>query len=145
VAWDQERGLLATRLVRGRWRVLGAGGAFGRVTWWGLPWRLGERGNVPTMYIQLLTSWPNSDQQHLGHTPFSSNSTPFGDLELVRDVKVVVDLDDDPDRPKVVGVQVIGMDFPDFTASRKGVVDDIAIRRFGGKSIDTGRASHTGT
>jgi hypothetical protein len=77
--------------------------------------------------------------------PFSSNSTPFGDLELVRDVKVVIDLDDDPDRPKVVGVQVIGMAFPNLKASRKGVVDGIAIRRFGGKSIDTARASHTGT
>lgn len=38
---------------------------------------------------------------------------------------MVVDLDDDPDRPKVVKVQVIGMDLLDLTASLKGVVDGV--------------------
>lgn len=51
-----------------------------------------EDGNVPTIHIQLLTSWPKPDRQHLGHTPFSGEAKPFGNPKFVGDVKMMVDL-----------------------------------------------------
>jgi hypothetical protein len=59
-----------------------------------------DSGNVLALCIQLLVSRSNPDRQHLGHTPFSGNSTHFRDPELMRDVKVVVDIDDGPDGVK---------------------------------------------
>jgi hypothetical protein len=85
-----------------------------------------ESGNILALRIQLLVSRSNLDRQHLGHTPFSGNSTHFRDPELMWDVKVVVDIDDDPDGVEVVGVHVVGMDFHDVITNRKCMVYDVS-------------------
>ena len=95
-----------------------------------------EEGRQVAPAIQLELARPHPDRCDTGHGAKTSSTLLAGDAQLPRDLETVIDLQEKPERAKVVPTETLWIDLSNLREAAKAFLDLFRVPVLNGEPID---------